>query len=443
MKLQSSSSGRPNPLITSPSHKKARPGSSSRGKTVPKEPPTLNAYRKTKDPVASEGFMSSLLSGLGQDTSKSPSASHPAALDQRKRKNESHNITFDVSSTALRSTSPHHRNGMPSSSSSVGEQDFTRTESLADGSSAGVGGFLSSEGIEEAERHPKKPRIATLHHDLVDLNVEDLAMYLSDEENLEKPVDELRTSPNSGPTVSCKLVSKAAKHGRQRRQQPGITVLAPGDSNIPPQDDTKPAQPSKRQGLNWQKALQALPTVSNVDPTVEAHLKVLIEDSEDKPPSSEPASTTVVSKETDLSETTEFLANIPRKSKASHAPRVTKKALAQAEADRHLPKPTKVDAFVPQTTTDSGMTDKLTGNPIENTQGNRLKFFWLDFHEAGGVIYLFGKVYDQLSSKHVACCVIVEGIERNLFVLPRPTIVDGKLLIGLYESSLPDFPAFV
>jgi len=424
VKPQSSSNGRPSSMVSTSSHKTARPGSATRGKTVPKEPATLNAYRKTKDPAASEGFMNSLLSGLGQSSSKPPSASNLASFDQRKRKNEPHNTRLGVSPSALRSTSPQKTGGMPSSSSSLGDEDFTRTESLGDSSSAGVGGFLSSEGIEDVERHSKKPRIATLHHDLVDLKVEDLAMYLSDEENLEGPVNDGKTSPDIAPTVACKLVPKAGKHGKNRRQAPGTTVLATGESGASPQGGTQPAGPLKRQGLNWQKALQALPTVSHIDPAAEAHLKVLIEDSEDKPQCPEATDAAVIPTETDLSQTTEFLANMPRKSKAPQAPRMTKKALAQAEADRHLPKPTKVDAFIPQTATDLQGADKLTGPPAEKAQGNRLKFFWLDFHEAGGTIYLFGKVFDQLSSKHVACCVIVEGMQRNLFVLPRPTIVD-------------------
>ncbi|EFP82360.2 DNA-directed DNA polymerase alpha catalytic subunit pol1 [Puccinia graminis f. sp. tritici] len=437
--LQSSSSGRPNSALPATSHKNTRPGSSTRAKTVAKEPVTLNAYRKTKDPVASEGFMNNLLSGLGQDSSKSSGPSHlpknaphqPSRLqgseqtsDQRKRKNEPNDTRLGLSPTALRNSSPRKTNGMPSSSPPLGDEDFARTESLGDGSSAGIGGFLSSEGVEEVERISKKPRIATLHHDLVDLNVEDLAMDLSDEENLDTHVDDLKTDPNSTPTVPCKLVSKIGKHGKNRRQPPGVTVVASGQHDVPSQGNSKPAETSKPQGLNWQKALQALPTVSNIDPAVEAHLKVLIEDSEDKPQSSETPNAVVASTEIDLSETTEFLANIPRKSKTAQGPRITKKALAQAEADRHLPKPTKVDAFVPQPATDAQTTNKLTETPTENSQGNRLKFFWLDYQEAEGVIYLFGKVFDQLSAKHVACCVIVEGMQRNLFVLPRPTMVD-------------------
>ncbi|POW04709.1 hypothetical protein PSTT_10205 [Puccinia striiformis] len=424
--IHSSSRSRPTSTLPAASIKNTRPGSGTRGKTVAKEPATLNAYRKIKDPVASEGFMSSLLDGLGQDTCKPTTTSHLANAglsDQKKRKNEPNLTRVGLSPTALRNASPQKANGIPSSSPPLGDDDFATTENFGDGSSVGVGGFLSSEGMDDVEPVTKKPRIATLHHDLVDLNVEDLAMYLSDEENLDMSVDDLPTDPSSAPTVSCKLVPKAGKYGKNKRQPAGVSVAAPGEQ-VPSQGNIKPVEPSKSQGLNWQKALQALPTISKIDTTVDANLKVLIDDSEDKPQSSEESKATVAPREIDLSETTEFLANIPRKNKASQAPRVTKKALAKAEADRHLPQPTKVDAFLPPAAADAGATHKLADTPAEDPQGNRLKFFWLDFQEAEGIIYLFGKVFDQLSSKHVACCVIVEGMQRNLFVLPRPTMVD-------------------
>ncbi|WAR28490.1 DPOLA-like protein [Mya arenaria] len=38
-----------------------------------------------------------------------------------------------------------------------------------------------------------------------------------------------------------------------------------------------------------------------------------------------------------------------------------------------------------------------------------------------GVVYLFGKVWVETAQVHVSCCVTVRNIERQLFMLPRPT----------------------
>ncbi|KAF8739169.1 DNA polymerase alpha catalytic subunit, partial [Rhizoctonia solani] len=53
-----------------------------------------------------------------------------------------------------------------------------------------------------------------------------------------------------------------------------------------------------------------------------------------------------------------------------------------------------------------------------------LRMFWLDYLELDSRLYLVGKVIDKAQStekvtKWASCCVAIEGIERNLFVLPR------------------------
>jgi DNA polymerase alpha subunit A len=48
-----------------------------------------------------------------------------------------------------------------------------------------------------------------------------------------------------------------------------------------------------------------------------------------------------------------------------------------------------------------------------------LRFYWLDYVENNGAVNLFGKVFDKETKKYVSCCVTVNGIERNLFILPR------------------------
>lgn len=75
---------------------------------------------------------------------------------------------------------------------------------------------------------------------------------------------------------------------------------------------------------------------------------------------------------------------------------------------------------------------KVDGTKLPTVAGEDgeevLKFFWLDAFEAenhkAGTIYLFGKVWNEASGTFVSSCVTVEGLERNLFVLPRALKLD-------------------
>ncbi|XP_052784839.1 DNA polymerase alpha catalytic subunit-like [Mya arenaria] len=63
---------------------------------------------------------------------------------------------------------------------------------------------------------------------------------------------------------------------------------------------------------------------------------------------------------------------------------------------------------------------------VTNESGDQvLRFYWLDAFEDQykhpGVVYLFGKVWVETAQVHVSCCVTVRNIERQLFMLPRPT----------------------
>lgn len=49
-----------------------------------------------------------------------------------------------------------------------------------------------------------------------------------------------------------------------------------------------------------------------------------------------------------------------------------------------------------------------------------LRMFWLDHLEQDGVVHLVGKVQDRQTGKWVSACVSVNGIQRNLYVKPRP-----------------------
>lgn len=53
-----------------------------------------------------------------------------------------------------------------------------------------------------------------------------------------------------------------------------------------------------------------------------------------------------------------------------------------------------------------------------------LRFFWLDYLEHEGRLYFIGKLKDKTSGAWVSCCVTVENLQRNLFVLPREKRVE-------------------
>ncbi|KAG0346298.1 DNA polymerase alpha catalytic subunit [Podila humilis] len=55
-----------------------------------------------------------------------------------------------------------------------------------------------------------------------------------------------------------------------------------------------------------------------------------------------------------------------------------------------------------------------------------LRMYWTDACEVRGVVYIFGKVLQRTTNKYISCCVTVQNIERNLFLLPRPRRVDKQ-----------------
>lgn len=74
---------------------------------------------------------------------------------------------------------------------------------------------------------------------------------------------------------------------------------------------------------------------------------------------------------------------------------------------------------------------KTSINALEDD--GSLHMFWLDYLEHGGKLYLIGKVKDKTSNTWASACLSIQGLQRNLFVLPRPLRVfqdeteDGKL----------------
>ncbi|KAF5400043.1 DNA polymerase [Paragonimus heterotremus] len=73
---------------------------------------------------------------------------------------------------------------------------------------------------------------------------------------------------------------------------------------------------------------------------------------------------------------------------------------------------------------------------------DKLHFFWFDAYEdirtQPGVIFLFGKIKDsQCPSKFRSCCLRIKDLERRIYLLPRPDLVDsdsGSLLKEVYTE---------
>lgn len=71
--------------------------------------------------------------------------------------------------------------------------------------------------------------------------------------------------------------------------------------------------------------------------------------------------------------------------------------------------------------------DQAVGTNISVLEDDgSMQFFWLEYSEINGHLYLFGKALDKQSQSYVSCCVSVSNIERNVFVLPRTRrVVNG------------------
>lgn len=68
------------------------------------------------------------------------------------------------------------------------------------------------------------------------------------------------------------------------------------------------------------------------------------------------------------------------------------------------------------------------------------RFFWLDYLEHEGKLFFTGKTQDKKTKAWVSCCVTVENLQRNLFVLPRERRLDlDEETDELYETD--DIPS--
>jgi DNA polymerase alpha subunit A len=65
-----------------------------------------------------------------------------------------------------------------------------------------------------------------------------------------------------------------------------------------------------------------------------------------------------------------------------------------------------------------------------------LRFFWLDYLEHDGKVHLIGKLKDKNSGVWISCCVTVENLQRNLYVLPRERRIEIDEDGDEYETDI-------
>ncbi|KAF7370942.1 DNA polymerase [Mycena sanguinolenta] len=73
------------------------------------------------------------------------------------------------------------------------------------------------------------------------------------------------------------------------------------------------------------------------------------------------------------------------------------------------------DVLGPASSTTS--TQSTTVSALE--QDGSLRFFWLEYLENEGRLYFVGKLKDKVTGAWVSCCITVENMQRNVFILPR------------------------
>ena len=94
------------------------------------------------------------------------------------------------------------------------------------------------------------------------------------------------------------------------------------------------------------------------------------------------------------------------------------------------------DTLGPLTT---GISSTDSNVDVLETDGS-MRFFWLDYLELDGKLYFIGKLKDKTSGVWVSCSVTVEGIERNLFVLPRERQVEQDEDGNIHETDVVPKP---
>jgi DNA polymerase alpha subunit A len=63
--------------------------------------------------------------------------------------------------------------------------------------------------------------------------------------------------------------------------------------------------------------------------------------------------------------------------------------------------------------------DQTADLPLPLNPDGSLNFFWIDAHEEGSDIFIFGKVWQPQINAYVSCTLQVMGMERTIYVLPK------------------------
>jgi len=89
---------------------------------------------------------------------------------------------------------------------------------------------------------------------------------------------------------------------------------------------------------------------------------------------------------------------------------------------------------IPGTTTSLTLSNPPDVSALE--EDGSYRFFWLDYLELEGKIYFIGKFKDKKSDTWSSCCVTVEGVQRNLFCLPREKRVEQDEDGDFYDTDI-------
>jgi DNA polymerase alpha subunit A len=93
---------------------------------------------------------------------------------------------------------------------------------------------------------------------------------------------------------------------------------------------------------------------------------------------------------------------------------------------------TSSDTLEPLASASTSMTSTTVNDSSVLEPDGSLRFFWMDYLELDGKVYFTGKLRDKVTGVWLSCCVTVEGLQRNLFALPREKRVeqdeDGNLV---------------
>jgi len=89
---------------------------------------------------------------------------------------------------------------------------------------------------------------------------------------------------------------------------------------------------------------------------------------------------------------------------------------------------------IPGTTTSSTLSNLPDVSALE--EDGSYRFFWLDYLELEGKIYFIGKFKDKKSGTWMSCSVTVEGVQRNLFCLPREKRVEQDEDGDFYDTDI-------